>query len=297
MTDIRRTALSEPTPPPAAGSLTLALPDAEREVRSAVLRKVMLVTVGAMVASVTSTVVLRVFFGPVLDGVVPSLTVAALVPGLIAPIGSWRLLALTERLRIANEHLRILSETDPLTSALNRRRFLEVATQHLDLAARHAYPTSFLLIDFDHFKRINDRFGHLVGDQVLVDSTALIRRICRRTDALARFGGEEFILLLPHTAREGALIVAERLREELRSLRFRAPQGARAEYLDLTVTISVGGATSEASDTPIDTLISHADALLYAAKDGGRDRCVIEVMPESATRETAKHPARTPRHA
>ncbi|HAR32453.1 MAG TPA: hypothetical protein DCR65_13070 [Gammaproteobacteria bacterium] len=281
MMDIRRTTLAEPAPPPAAGSLTLALPDAEREVRNAVLRKVLLVTVGAMIASVTSTVLLRVFFGPVLDGVVPSLTVAALVPGLIAPIGSWRLLALTERLRIANEHLRILSETDPLTSTLNRRRFLEVATQHLDLASRHCYPTSFLLIDFDHFKQINDRFGHLVGDQVLVDSTALIRRVCRRTDALARFGGEEFILLLPHTARDGALIVAERLRQELRGLRFRAPgRSSGGEFLDLTVTISVGGATSEGSDTPIDTLISHADALLYAAKDAGRDRCLIEVIPE-----------------
>lgn len=284
------------------------LPEAEREVRGAVLRKVTLVTAGAVGASLAATLILRVFFGPLLDGVVPSLTVAALVPGLIAPLGSWRLLALTERLRIANLQLKRLSETDPLTQVLNRRRFLEIASQQLQLATRHGHPTSILLLDFDHFKQINDRFGHQVGDQVLVAAAAAIKRLCRRTDALARFGGEEFILLLPHTGRAGAEMVAERIRAEVRQLSFL--DSARQQPLDLTVTVSIGGATSAASATPtntpantpanktvnnpanaptdtlmlrVDALISHADALLYAAKAAGRDCWRVELIDANAS--------------
>ncbi len=284
------------------------LPEAEREVRGAVLRKVALVTAGAVGASLAATLILRVFFGPLLDGVVPSLTVAALVPGLIAPLGSWRLLALTERLRIANLQLKRLSETDPLTQVLNRRRFLEIASQQLQLATRHGHPTSILLLDFDHFKQINDRFGHQVGDQVLVAAAAAIKRLCRRTDALARFGGEEFILLLPHTGRAGAEMVAERIRAEVRQLSFL--DSARQQPLDLTVTVSIGGATSAASATPtntpantpanktvnnpansptdtlmlrVDALISHADALLYAAKAAGRDCWRVELIDANAS--------------
>ena len=273
-------------------------------VRGAVLRKVALVTAGAVGASLAATLILRVFFGPLLDGVVPSLTVAALVPGLIAPLGSWRLLALTERLRIANLQLKRLSETDPLTQVLNRRRFLEIASQQLQLATRHGHPTSILLLDFDHFKQINDRFGHQVGDQVLVAAAAAIKRLCRRTDALARFGGEEFILLLPHTGRAGAEMVAERIRAEVRQLSFL--DSARQRPLDLTVTVSIGGATSAASATPthtpanktvnnpanaptdtlmsrVDALISHADALLYAAKAAGRDCWRVELIDANAS--------------
>ena len=280
------------------------LPETEREVRGAVLRKVALVTAGAVGASLAATLILRVFFGPLLDGVVPSLTVAALVPGLIAPLGSWRLLALTERLRIANLQLKRLSETDPLTQVLNRRRFLEIASQQLQLATRHGHPTSILLLDFDHFKQINDRFGHQVGDQVLVAAAAAIKRLCRRTDALARFGGEEFILLLPHTGRAGAEMVAERIRAEVRQLSFL--DSARQQPLDLTVTVSIGGATSAASATPtntpanktvnnpanaptdtlmlrVDALISHADALLYAAKAAGRDCWRVELIDANAS--------------
>lgn len=275
------------------------LPEAEREVHGAVLRKVALVTAGAVGASLAATLILRVFFGPLLDGVVPSLTVAALVPGLIAPLGSWRLLALTERLRIANLQLQRLSETDPLTQVLNRRRFLEIASQQLQLATRHGHPTSILLLDFDHFKQINDRFGHQVGDQVLVAAAAAIKRLCRRTDALARFGGEEFILLLPHTGHAGAETMAERIRTEVRQLSFL--DSARQRPLDLTVTVSIGGATSAASASPADTpanvpgaappdtlmsrvdaLISHADALLYAAKAAGRDCWRVELIDANA---------------
>lgn len=276
------------------------LPETEREVRGAVLRKVALVTAGAVGASLAATLILRVFFGPLLDGVVPSLTVAALVPGLIAPLGSWRLLALTERLRIANLRLKQLSETDPLTQVLNRRRFLEIASQQLQLATRHGHPTSVLLLDFDHFKQINDRFGHQVGDQVLVAAAAAIKRLCRRTDALARFGGEEFILLLPHTGRAGAEMVAERIRAEVRQLSFL--DSARQRPLDLTVTVSIGGASSAARATPanmptnnpvvaptdtpmsrVDALISHADALLYAAKAAGRDCWRVELIDANAS--------------
>jgi len=148
-----------------------------------------------------------------------------------------------------------------------------VAEQQLALVRRHCFPTSVLIIDFDHFKSVNDDFGHLAGDRVLVEASALIRRTLRDSDTLARFGGEEFICLLPHTAREGALIVAQRIREAIRGETFEH-DGQR-----LRVTVSIGGVTCETSETGLERLTSKADTLLYQAKQGGRDRYMIEALP------------------
>jgi diguanylate cyclase (GGDEF)-like protein len=198
--------------------------------------------------------------------------ISILVPAVIAPIGSYFHISMSARLREANERLRALSETDPLTQTYNRRRFLEVAVQQLALARRHCFPTSLLLIDFDHFKQINDRFGHAAGDSVLVEGTRIMREALRESDTLARFGGEEFIVLLPHTAREGAVMVAERVMAAIRDHAF--AHGGEA----VAVTVSIGGVTCETSETSLDTLTSRADWLLYAAKQGGRNRCMIEAL-------------------
>ncbi|MEQ8484538.1 MAG: GGDEF domain-containing protein [Pseudomonadales bacterium] len=200
------------------------------------------------------------------------LHMSILIPALLVPIGSYWHVSLTHRLRRANEQLKRLSETDPLTGTFNRRRFLEVAERQLLLARRHGYPTSLLLLDFDRFKDINDRFGHAGGDHVLRDATAAIAAALRESDVLARFGGEEFIVLLPHTAAPGAELVAERVMRAVRDHTF------EHDGQPIHVTVSIGGVGCSASSTPLDRLTSRADTLLYEAKHAGRDRCRIETV-------------------
>ncbi len=239
------------------------------------IRKVCAFTVATVAASVmTLGFVTYLVTGTVDVGV--GLLVAVLVPAMVVPVAGYWHISLAERLREANDKLRTLSETDPLTGTFNRRRFLQVAEQQLTLARRHCFPTSVLIIDFDHFKSINDRFGHVTGDRVLKEAAAVMQGALRDSDTLARFGGEEFIVLLPHTAREGAGLVAQRLLGALREHAFRHHDDP------VPVTVSVGGATSETSDVPLDTLTSGADGMLYRAKQSGRDRALVETLERQA---------------
>lgn len=205
------------------------------------------------------------------------LLISVLAPAILVPLGSYNHISLAARLKEANEKLRTLSETDPLTQVYNRRRFLEVAQGQLALARRHCFPTSVLLIDFDRFKQINDQHGHLAGDHVLVEASRFILTTLRDSDTLARFGGEEFIVLLPHTAREGALMVAERILAAIREHDF------EHDGKTMKVTVSVGGATCETSETSLERMTSKADSLMYDAKQAGRDRVIIEALPRQAT--------------
>lgn len=235
------------------------------------MRQTLLVTLVCVAASVLITMAMTYLATGALDlGL--GLYISMLAPAIIVPIGCYPLLSMAARLREANRRLRALSETDPLTGTCNRRRFLEVAEQQLALARRHCFPTSVLLVDFDHFKQINDRYGHATGDRVLVDATRIMGEALRESDTLARFGGEEFIVLLPHTAREGAAKVAERIMSAVRSHAF---QHADAT---LSVTVSIGGVTCETSETSLTSMTSNADRLLYQSKQAGRDRCVVEAL-------------------
>lgn len=202
-----------------------------------------------------------------------ALLLSVLAPAIIVPISAYAHISMAIRLREANNRLRVLSETDHLTQVCNRRRFLEIAEQQLSLARRHGYPTSVLLIDFDHFKQINDRRGHAAGDRVLVDSTAIVSDLLRESDTLARFGGEEFVVLLPHTGSAGASMVADRIAAALRTHTF------RHEGADIEVTVSIGGVACESSGASLESMTSAADSLLYDCKQAGRDRCRVEVMP------------------
>ena len=201
-----------------------------------------------------------------------ALFIAAVVPALIVPGACFLNLRLVYQLRSANERLVALSETDSLTKTLNRRRFVEVAERELALAARHSYPTSLVLLDFDNFKKVNDRYGHHVGDEVLVRSIGVMQAVMRQSDVLGRFGGEEFILLLPHTGADGAVALVNRLLEAVANSPIELPQG------DLRVTISAGCMTCESSRSTLDTLIQKADQLLYQSKANGRDRCAAETV-------------------
>lgn len=155
------------------------------------------------------------------------------------------------------------STHDPLTGVLNRRGFA-MFYEHQRMQMRRAgKPVTLMAIDLDHFKAINDRHGHLVGDKVLVHVARAIRQALRESDDVARFGGEEFIVLLPDSDEHNAALAAQRIRDTLR-------KGADAQLPMCTVSIGVGCHLSE--DESLDALLARADAALYRAKQNGRDR-------------------------
>jgi diguanylate cyclase (GGDEF)-like protein len=161
--------------------------------------------------------------------------------------------------------LQRLAIMDELTGLYNRRHFFEVARLEFDRARRYRRPLSIIMADIDHFKQVNDRLGHLVGDQVLrVVSNRCVENM-RDSDVVGRYGGEEFIVLLPETGPEGALQSAERLRMAIAE----SPIVARGE--SVRVTISIGLASLDANCTDLDHLIMLADESLYAAKARGRN--------------------------
>ncbi len=163
-----------------------------------------------------------------------------------------------------------LATTDPLTGLFNRRHFFELAYHELDRARRTRYPVSVIMLDVDHFKQVNDLHGHLIGDQVLQGVAAGCRKFLRAGDVLGRYGGEEFIILLPDTTLDQAAQVAERLR---RNLSVMTIENANEQ---ISVTISLGIATLDGAkdDLGLDMLLSHADQALYTAKQSGRNRVV-----------------------
>ncbi len=230
------------------------------------------------------------------EGTTPTplaLFVATVTPALIVPGACFVNLRLLYELRAANERLAALSETDSLTKTLNRRRFLEVAERELVLAARHQYPTTVVLIDFDNFKVVNDQHGHHVGDEVLIRSIEVMHSVIRQSDVLGRFGGEEFILLLPHTSAGGALALVDRLREAVAGNPVVIADGD-----DLRVTISAGCLTCESSQSSLAAMVQKADELLYQSKANGRDRCTAgttthQLRSTSAAVEQSQAPQET----
>lgn len=171
-----------------------------------------------------------------------------------------------ERLR---EDLHRQAGRDPLTGALNRRAFLPLAEAELARARRSGTPVSLIMVDMDHFKQLNDRLGHGVGDEALVLFAELVRRTLRTEDLLCRFGGEEFLVLLPGGATADALGAAERLREAYaREASGLDPQGR----LGFRPTLSAGACTWQDGEG-LDAMIRRADLALYRAKDAGRGRC------------------------
>jgi diguanylate cyclase (GGDEF)-like protein/PAS domain S-box-containing protein len=164
--------------------------------------------------------------------------------------------------------LRHLASTDPLTGISNRRHFVERGRSEVSRSRRYDAPLTVMMLDVDHFKRINDTYGHDVGDQALKALTALCSDALRTSDLIGRLGGEEFALLLPSTALPGAMILAERIRVRIEQMRLETPTD------ELAFTVSLGVCALHADDDGFDALLNRADKALYAAKHGGRNRVV-----------------------
>lgn len=176
---------------------------------------------------------------------------------------------LQEELEEANRLLQVLSCTDGLTGIYNRRHFDIELDAQLSRSRRYKFPLSLLLVDVDHFKRVNDEHGHPAGDAVLRAIAGSLQSMVRKADVVARYGGEEIALVLANTGEEGAAVLAERVRAAVAGLEI-VVAGAT-----IRCTVSVGVATSHAGD-PLDTssLLHRADVALYTAKRTGRDRVV-----------------------
>lgn len=158
--------------------------------------------------------------------------------------------------------------TDALTGIANRRRFMQTAQREIDLAHRHHLPLALLSLDLDRFKLINDTHGHAVGDQVLIEVSRRCRRVLRTTDLLARWGGEEFVILLPNTPSDHAHQLAERLRQAVAM-----SHQLLVQQQPVWVTVSIGAAgIAPGEAATLDALLQTADEAMYHAKSSGRDQ-------------------------
>ena len=186
-----------------------------------------------------------------------------------AAVAAIRRAQMIESTRADKARFEVLALTDPLTQTHNRRALMERLTSELERARRYALHLSVLMVDLDHFKAINDSYGHVVGDEVLRGVSRVLQREARAVDVVARFGGEEFVVVLPETGEDGAVALAERIRARVEE----TPPVTGGEYGWLRVTVSIGVATvpSPRVNSP-EELIAVADEALYRAKAQGRNR-------------------------
>jgi diguanylate cyclase (GGDEF)-like protein len=182
------------------------------------------------------------------------------------------------------EELERLATTDGMTGIYNRRHFLTLADREWARARRYGRPISFLMIDIDYFKSINDDFGHQVGDEMIVHLANLARDCKRECDVLARIGGEEFALLLPETDLPQAQVVAERLRSEV------AAKSLVVASRSIPATVSIGVATLVAAMSDISDLMKAADQALYDAKHAGRNRVICCISRDATPSIAAQCP-------
>jgi len=177
------------------------------------------------------------------------------------------------------ERVQQMAELDGLTGIYNRRHLERRLVGELDRMARYQHGMAVLMVDIDHFKRVNDEFGHLLGDEVLRHISVLFTNNLRKLDILCRFGGEEFAILLPETIGENARKVAEKLRHKVEAYNFAG--------VPRPVTVSIGHADYPEHGRTRDELIKSADAALYAAKQAGRNRVVSYSWPHAASAKAA----------
>ena len=221
----------------------------------------------------------RVVFPLVAGGkVIGSLEMASKLKGAFSPEAVSTLEKLLDQIAAALDHAQLYRRaqaeavTDPLTRLYNRRHFFEVLNSELQRARRYHTTFSLLILDLDHFKAYNDRFGHLAGDQALMAVSSIVRRTCRATDVPARYGGDELAVMLLGTDLEQAAVFAGRLRDSVEKARIQADKGSEP----MAITVSVGVAGYRAGIRDSDELIVLADRALYEAKRMGRNSIFVQ---------------------
>lgn len=177
---------------------------------------------------------------------------------------------LQDELKEKNAQLQELSGTDDLTKLANRRRFMEQFTNEFERAKRYKSELSFLILDLDFFKQVNDSYGHLAGDSVLIQIAIVMKESVRTSDLVGRYGGEEFAILLPETGSKGSRIYAERIRKRIESSEF----DAGGKQIHITVSGGIAAYPQILADS-VDEFWRKADAALYRAKKNGRNRIEI----------------------
>lgn len=233
---------------------------------------VVIVTIVASVASVlvaTGAILMLNQYGLAIRLNI-AMPLAALVPLVVAPPISWVLVGMMLRIYRIEEKMRNIASYDSLTGLLSRHAFFESANRSISLANRHRAAFAVLIIDLDHFKSINDRFGHPAGDAVLKLFADVVNSVARRSDISGRLGGEEFAMLLPSTNTTEALEFCERLHSAIGK--------AVLKHQDSVIryTVSIGlTASSFGNLDSIENLLAHADLALYQAKRDGRNQTAV----------------------
>jgi diguanylate cyclase (GGDEF)-like protein len=248
----------------------------QRDWRQIVVRSPLALTVTAVAAasvmlSVAALFALTAALGLGFDGDFPIYVgLAVIIPLLVSVPVSWFIVRLLREVDEARQAAQKLAWQDELTGLFNRRRFTELAQRELDLARRSGRTVMAVLMDLDDFKLINDRHGHAVGDRMLSAVARATGATLRSTDLAARWGGEEFAIVLPGTPVADGFEVLERLLQAVRSLRVLTADG-----VSMHCTASIGVAMSGADIDRFESLIDRADQAMYRAKMAGKNRVVL----------------------
>jgi len=180
--------------------------------------------------------------------------------------------SLIKELKASYEKLQELAQTDPLTRLYNRRYFSEISSNILNLAKREKKPLSVVMLDIDKFKRVNDTYGHQVGDEVIVSLANILKANKRESDIVCRYGGEEFVILLPNTPIDGAVNFANKLREKVQNYILNLDDGTTLKF---TISLGVASVNLEKEES-IEKALNRADEALYESKNSGRNRVSLK---------------------
>ncbi len=233
------------------------------------LRSVLALTAFSIITSVVLTRIGLGMLDVPPEGLWQGYVLSVVVPGLVAPMATYAITGLVFELEEARRQIHQLAIRDGLTQAYNRAHLLDQLPREVQRSQRSGQPLSVLMLDADHFKRINDAHGHAGGDTVLVKLAETCRDVLRPYDLLVRFGGEEFVLLLIGIGIDQAGEVAQGLRTAIAALQISTHDTDR-----VTVTVSIGIAELFDADTDGTELLERADQALYRAKKAGRNCCV-----------------------
>lgn len=197
--------------------------------------------------------------------------IGAITPAILAYFLMGMFISLLERLRATENELKQLANEDYLTGLYNRRRFLELAEIEWNRAKRLQYPLTLLMVDVDHFKLLNDQYGHAAGDDGLQHLARILRQEVRQYDIVGRYGGEEFAILLPGTGAVAGQRIAERIRSRLSASMF-CPNDTQ-----IRMTVSIGLVEKTDDCTGLANLLTIADQAMYQAKENGRNQVQVWV--------------------